>query len=145
MLRYSMLIITIKYMSYSSNIAKIEDRMNLNGNEVYIWTLLKLLGSSIALCHIVGCLYYSLAYVEIEYLGMEEENWVTLGGFDNADPFKLYTESYYWALATVALIGTKGTTLLETIYCIFTLLWTVGVFATILSTVTMVWEEKESK
>lgn len=53
-------------------------------------------------------------------------------------PLELYIESYYWAIATVTLIGTKGITTLETLFTIFTLICTVGVFATILSTVTMV-------
>lgn len=45
-------------------------------------------------------------------------------------------ESFYWSLATIMLVGSKGETLLETIFCCLTLMTTVGMFATILTRVT---------
>lgn len=41
------------------------------------------------------------------------------------------------------LVGSKGETSLETLFCILTLICTVGVFATILSSVAMVMEQME--
>lgn len=43
--------------------------------------------------------------------------------------------SYISFLKAITLIGTKGVTELETLFCIITLICTVGVFATILSEV----------
>lgn len=43
------------------------------------------------------------------------------------------------------LVGSKGETSLETLFCILTLICTVGVFATILSSVAMVMEQMEQK
>lgn len=43
------------------------------------------------------------------------------------------------------LIGSKGETDIESIFCIITLICTVGMFATILSSVAMVMEEMEQK
>lgn len=52
-----------------------------------------------------------------------------------------YSESFYWALATIMLVGSKGETFLETIFCCATLVTTVGMFATILSKIAMILEE----
>lgn len=43
----------------------------------------------------------------------------------------------------MTLIGTKGDTNFEAVYCIFTVILTIGVFATILSSVGMIWDEME--
>lgn len=45
----------------------------------------------------------------------------------------------------MTLIGTKGDTIIETLFCIFVLINTVGIFATILSRVAMVHDEMEKK
>lgn len=50
-------------------------------------------------------------------------------------------ESFYWAIATIMLVGSKGNSFLETIFCCLTLLSTVGMFATILSKISMILEE----
>lgn len=67
---------------------------------IYIWSLIKLLGSSLALCHVVATLYYFLALYESIYLGLEE-NWVSVQGLDNASPFIVYNQSYYWAMSSI--------------------------------------------
>lgn len=45
----------------------------------------------------------------------------------------------------MALIGTKGDTIIETIYCIFVVIFTIGIFATILSKVAQVNDEMGQK
>jgi len=54
------------------------------------------------------------------------------GKFD-ASSRDRYIESFYWSLATFLLVGSKGDTPAETIYCIIILMITVGLFAYILS------------
>lgn len=63
--------------------------MNFQGNWAYIWSLIKLLGSSLALCHVVATLYYFLALYESIYLDIQD-NWVTKSGLDNLHPFYVY-------------------------------------------------------
>lgn len=46
-----------------------------------------------------------------------------------------YIESFYFSVATVMLIGTKGETTIETVFLVGTLLITVGVFAYLISTI----------
>lgn len=46
-----------------------------------------------------------------------------------------YIESFYFAAATIMLIGAKGETLMETSFLICILLITVGVFAYLISTI----------
>jgi hypothetical protein len=62
-------------------------------------------------------------------------------GKHDAEWFERYLEGFYWALATIMLIGSKGDTLIETAYCIVSLLSTIGVFAVILSQVGNVLDE----
>ena len=57
----------------------------------------------------------------LEILNLEEEEW-----------WVRYTESFYWALATFLLVGSKGETFYETVYCICVLLVTICAFAYIL-------------
>lgn len=44
----------------------------------------------------------------------------------------------YRSVATIMLIGTKGDTFLETLFVTITLLLTVGVFAYLISTISMI-------
>ena len=46
-----------------------------------------------------------------------------------------YWECFYWATATMMLVGSKGETFVETISCTLILLITVGFFAYILSSI----------
>lgn len=46
------------------NVDKLEEKMNLSGNTVHFYELVKLLGNTIALCHVVGTGYYFLARCE---------------------------------------------------------------------------------
>ncbi|KRX10867.1 Cyclic nucleotide-binding protein [Pseudocohnilembus persalinus] len=133
-----------KYRIYQSNVEKIQDRANPSGNQVYYFSLSKLLCNSILICHVVGTLYFFLAVLEIKY-DQEEQAWIKVYDIENASTFKQYSESFYWALATVSLIGSKGETTAETVYCIFVLSCTIGVFATILSKISMAWEQIEKK
>ncbi len=68
-----------------------------------------------------------------------------------------YAESFYWAQATIMLVGSKGLflliiifysigdTFIETVFCCCTLFGTVGMFATILSSVASIMEEIDRK
>lgn len=51
-----------------------------------------------------------------------------------------YAESFYFAVATTMLIGSSGNTYIETIYISITVLVTVGVFAYLISTISMLLE-----
>lgn len=68
----------------------------------------------------------------MQVLGVYDEHWSLR-----------YAESFYWSLATIMLVGSKGETLLEIIFCCLTLLTTVGMFATILSKITQLIEEMD--
>ena len=47
-------------------------------------------------------------------------------------------ESVYWAVATLMLIGTKGDTLIETIFTTCILYFTVGIFAYLISNISTI-------
>ncbi|KRW99724.1 Cyclic nucleotide-binding protein [Pseudocohnilembus persalinus] len=129
---------------YLYNLSKIEERMNLTGNMIYLWQLIKLMCTALALCHFVGTAYYFLAFCESYYLDYTD-TWVDVIDFWDKPPHVKYIESYYWALATMTLIGTKGSTVIETTFCICVLTCTIGIFATILSTFSMVYDEMDKK
>jgi len=46
-----------------------------------------------------------------------------------------YVEGFYWSIATFLLVGSKGDSFEETIFCILVLLITIGLFAYIISTI----------
>lgn len=62
------------------NVDKLEEKMNLSGNAVHFYELIKLLGNTIALCHVVGTGYYFLARCEYDYLKIEN-TWIRKGLF----------------------------------------------------------------
>ncbi|KRX08143.1 Cyclic nucleotide-binding protein [Pseudocohnilembus persalinus] len=123
---------------------KIEERMNLKGNKVYFYEVVKLMSYALMLCHIVGSLYFFLAVIEQEQFD-SENTWVQELNLESSPVRHQYIESYYWALATMTLIGTKGSTEIETAFCIIMLSWTIGIFAAILSTVSNVYQEQQAK
>lgn len=48
---------------------------------------------------------------------IEDYSWIEVDEIGN-EPLVLYVESLYWSFATITLIGTKGTTITETIFTI---------------------------
>ncbi|KRW98932.1 CRAL-TRIO domain [Pseudocohnilembus persalinus] len=57
------------------------------------------------------------------------------------ETFKRYIVTYYWAVATLMLVGSSGNNSIETAFTIITLLWTVGIFAYIISKISMIIQE----
>ena len=87
----------------------------------------------IVLCHVIGTLYYFLAQIEI-YYGVEN-TWIEeIGKRDESWDVK-YVEAFYWALATFLLVGSKGYTNIETMFCIAVLLFTIALFAYVISVI----------
>lgn len=59
----------------------------------------------------------------------------------NREWYIKYVFCFYWALAEVMLIGTSGITSIEVLFTIISLLMTVGVFAYLISKISMIIEE----
>lgn len=70
-----MLPIFYKYYSYHTLIDSIEERMNLTGNSVHIWRILKLYGTIFSMCHIVGTFFHVISMFEYYYLD-ENNTWL---------------------------------------------------------------------
>lgn len=77
-------------------------------------------------------MYHTLAQIEYHAFDIDN-NWLSVKEIFDSDWHIRYIQSFYWALATIMLVGSSGETFAETIFCCFTLLSTVGIFATILS------------
>lgn len=90
------------------------------------------MGKALILIHVIGTLYYKFAIIEYTYFN-QKIPWVGLRNQDSTRPIENYIQCFYWSLATVSLIGTKGDSTMETTYTIIVLSFTVGVFAIILS------------
>jgi len=56
-------------------------------------------------------------------------------GIENEEWYVRYAESFYWALATFLLVGSKGDSFYETLFAIAVLLVTICTFAYILQTI----------
>jgi len=85
------------------------------------------------LCHWAGTFYHFLA--QLEYVYGREDTWLHNKNIFDANWYIRYTEGYYWGISTFLLVGSKGDTFLETVYCIAVLLITIGLFAYILSSI----------
>ncbi|KRX10765.1 Cyclic nucleotide-binding protein [Pseudocohnilembus persalinus] len=137
-------LIFVKIKTFLILLSQLEEKMNLTGNQIYVRDLIKLLLKAFSMCHIVGILYYLLGIVEIYYLD-EQNSWIQLLDIKDGPWYQKYFESLYWAQATIMLIGSKGQTNLETIFCIFTLFCTVGMFATIISRISSILNDMDAK
>ena len=83
------------------------------------------------LCHFIGCFWNLLAYWE-HYFLKEDSTWMHNLGMWELEWYKKYAECFYWATATIMLIGTKPDTFVETIFTTVMLFITIGFFAVIL-------------
>ncbi|KRX11050.1 Cyclic nucleotide-binding protein [Pseudocohnilembus persalinus] len=137
------LLIFGKAKTMAFNLEKIEEYLQLSGNQVHIWTLFNLMLQAIALCHVVGAVYFFIGTLEQKYASDQYNNWIDIAGLRENSSFSQYIQCFYWALALITLIGTKGDTDVETVYAVSCLLMTVGMFAKILGQVSMVMEKME--
>jgi hypothetical protein len=69
-----------------------------------------------------------LGFYENEHWNIED-NWLKIEGILEKTWYESYMISFYWALATMMLIGTRGYNFYETSFTTITVLLTVGVFA----------------
>ncbi|KRW99582.1 Cyclic nucleotide-binding protein [Pseudocohnilembus persalinus] len=134
----------VKVKNVSMMLEEQKEYIGFSDTAGYIWDLCKLILQTVITCHIVGTLYHTLAIVEKNLLDLDD-NWLDTQGIYDEEWHIRYMESFYWAIATIMLIGTKGQTFLETIFCCITLLITVGMFAKILSKIQMILEEMHQK
>ncbi|KRX08144.1 hypothetical protein PPERSA_01689 [Pseudocohnilembus persalinus] len=72
------------------------DRMNLNGNMVYVWQLIKMVSTTLALCHFVGTAFFWIAVMEKFYL--DQYSWVEAQGFWDEPIHYQYVLSFYQLL-----------------------------------------------
>jgi len=70
-----------------------------------------------------------------------EETWLHVNNIWDSPIYKRYTEGFYWAISTFLLVGSKGETFLETVYCIIMLVITIFLFSYILSTIGQILED----
>ncbi|KRX11044.1 Cyclic nucleotide-binding protein [Pseudocohnilembus persalinus] len=100
---------------------------------------------AITLCHIIATLYYFCGKLQQIYGEENNQNWIVLRNLQYSTPFTQYIQSFYWAIATIMLIGTQGETDIETVFAVLSLLVTVGYFAKILGQVSMVMDQMEQQ
>ena len=92
----------------------------------------------IILCHWTGNIYNFIANLENMY---GSSSWLhVVNKFDSEWQVR-YIEGFYWGIATFLLVGSKGDTFVETVFCIVVLLITIGLFAYIISTIGQIMED----
>jgi len=75
-----------------------------------------------------------LAQIEFYYFDLDNTWLHNFGKFDAHWGIR-YIEGFYWSIATFLLVGSKGDTFAETVYCIGMLILTIVMFAYIISTI----------
>jgi len=133
-IRFICCIFFLRYFSISHYWKYFEQRFILYGTRALIYKLFHMLLLIIILCHWVSCTYHYLAIIEIDLLDYSE-TWLHKIDLWEAPWYIKYVEGFYWAIATFLLVGSKGDTVVETVYCIIMLIITVFLFAYILSTI----------
>lgn len=103
-------------------------------------TLVFLFVNMAIISHFVGCMWNLLSYFE-NTVWQEENTWVHNVNMWDTIWYKRYAECFYWATATMMLVGSKGDTFIETIFCTLTLFTTIGAFAYILGNIASILEE----
>lgn len=91
----SFILMITKYNIIIFNATRIEERLNLSGNMVHLWTLSKLGSKAIVICHIVATFYYLLGWYEMKYLNYKD-SWIQVMEIEGENAFVKYIESYYW-------------------------------------------------
>ncbi|KRX11048.1 Cyclic nucleotide-binding protein [Pseudocohnilembus persalinus] len=100
---------------------------------------------AITLCHIIATLYFFCGKLQQLYGEKDNNNWIAIHNLTESPPLTQYIQSFYWAIATIMLIGTQGETDIETVFAVLSLLVTVGYFAKILGQVSMVMDQMEQQ
>ena len=117
-----------------------DSRFILYGTKALLYKLIKMTLLIFVLCHWTSSIYHFLAQVENELFGIEE-TWLHVHNIWDSPIYKRYTEGFYWAISTFLLVGSKGETFLETVYCIIMLVITIFLFSYILSTIGQILED----
>lgn len=65
----------------------------------------------------------------------DAETWIKVQGYDSEFWYIRYIYCFYWAEATLMLVGTNGETAIETFFAILVLFTCVGFFAAVLSNI----------
>ena len=111
--------------------------------------ILKIILVALVLAHWIGCIFHYIAAIEAIFYATN--NWVVSMGLDEEDATYRYVESLYWAVETVVTVGygdVTPVTKAETWYVVFAMLFGVGVFSYITSSIAAIIQEvaeEESK
>ncbi|KRX04709.1 hypothetical protein PPERSA_03100 [Pseudocohnilembus persalinus] len=132
--RIMVLPIFAKTQTLVDSVEGLIQKISIQGKVFYMYELVKLLAQAVILCHVFGTLFWILGQFEHHILD-DKLNWINNKGIIDAHWYEQYMESFYWAQATIMLVGTKGDTFIETCYACTVLFITVGYFAIILSAI----------
>lgn len=133
-----------KYNSLTHTYKRLIKLITIYGKNAHILTLIKLLLSMIIISHIVACLWNFIQVLEVE-LNDETNTWLQHHGYMDMIWYLRYIECFYWAEATLMLVGTKGFTSLETLFLSIVLLSCVGFFAAVLSNIQSIFHDIEKE
>jgi len=90
----------VRFLKLAVFIEKLEEHFSINRN---LLQLVKLLLGTVVMCHFFACMWMFFGTLD-----MNTDGWVYAEGVQDLPASTQYLTSFYWAVATLATVGTFG-------------------------------------
>ncbi|KAL4508057.1 hypothetical protein ABPG72_021430 [Tetrahymena utriculariae] len=132
------ILIFVKAINILSDIAQFQKYLCMVVRKYYFVILINLVFKIFIFAHIISCMWYIIALIEINYMNIK--SWVEEGVDMEQDWWKLYIQSLYWALTLMTTGSNIATTTLQLFFTAFIMIFTTIAFGYLLNIVGFVLE-----
>ncbi|KAL4433150.1 hypothetical protein ABPG74_010845 [Tetrahymena malaccensis] len=143
-IEYLQVIQYIKVHNFIIDVKIIYFQLYMRVKQFYFVQLVTLIMKLFLIAHVIACFWYLLGLVEIRYMEMEK-TWFSDSIGEDLTWWKLYLAAMYWTLTLMITGSNISTTVLQTFYTTFIMLFTCIVFGYILSVIGLILAEIEKK
>ncbi|EAR95446.2 cyclic nucleotide-binding domain protein (macronuclear) [Tetrahymena thermophila SB210] len=132
------ILIFIKAINVLSDIAQFQKYLCMVVRKYYFVILVNLVFKIFIFAHIISCMWYIIALIEINYMNIK--SWIEDNVDMEEDWWKLYIQSLYWALTLMTTGSNIATTTLQLFFTAFIMIFTTIAFGYLLNIVGFVLE-----
>ncbi|EAS05387.2 cyclic nucleotide-binding domain protein (macronuclear) [Tetrahymena thermophila SB210] len=133
-------LIYIKIFNFLKDIEEIQLQLYMRVKQFYLVQLFNLILKLFIIAHTIACLWYLLGLVELRYLGVEK-TWFDESIGADLIWWKLYLAAFYWTLTLMTTGSNVSSTVLQTFYTSFIMLFISIAFGYILSVIGLILAE----
>lgn len=113
----------IKLRNVNFDINELQQQFCIMFENYYLIQFVNLIIKLFIVGHIIACTWYLIGQIELNWIG-EEETWYSKGLGADGVWWKLYLESFYWALTLMTTGSNVADTLLQMSFTTFIMLFT---------------------